>query len=454
MGNRFRVAIVVLTVLVGLGLTIPVMAEMSSAGYRIPDDVISGGGSAMSSSSYQLVGTLGQSSPLGASNTPTLTYTNYPGFWQADECVFDGDTDGLTNCVEYGLGTQAYVRDSDVDGLIDGEEVVLGLDGYTTDPLLFDTDGDLLGDGAEHNAGSNPRKTDTDNDGLTDGQEVLGRNGFSTNPSYWDSDHDGLPDKFESDNYTGHTQNLNPASTADGSLNFDSDTNSNVNEYWNGGDPWAKNPVGTSACGFWAEGDGDLITGPGDKSALIAVMKGTGFDYSQVIPPNGNTQELDMDGIIGPGDVSLITSFMKATNTPVLGSRPNSLVAVPSATTCESPSLLVGYTCHVTVAVHNESTNPSWTYTAGIPVIFSVDPPGAATIFGGEGMDGSGHRYDTTGIMSGAPGGRATVVIRPDTTGTIYINANILACGTMSIGRSCPALSLTHFAAINASNPP
>ena len=58
-------------------------AAMESASYKIPSTVLSGGGSPMSSASYNGNSTLGQPSPLmNPSNPPTSTsYDNYPGFW-------------------------------------------------------------------------------------------------------------------------------------------------------------------------------------------------------------------------------------------------------------------------------------------------------------------------------------------------------------------------------------
>jgi hypothetical protein len=76
-----------------------------------------------------------------------------------------------------------FRRDSDGDGLMDGQEVRLG-----TDPLKLDTDGDRRNDHAEVMAGTNPFDPDTDNDGLIDGNEVI------TDPLDADSDDDGILD--------------------------------------------------------------------------------------------------------------------------------------------------------------------------------------------------------------------------------------------------------------------
>lgn len=60
-------------------------------------------------------------------------------------------------------------KDSDKDGLTDGEEKKLG-----TSNSDFDTDGDGLSDQAElQNTKTDPIKADTDNDGFADGLEIV-----------------------------------------------------------------------------------------------------------------------------------------------------------------------------------------------------------------------------------------------------------------------------------------
>ena len=64
----------------------------------------------------------------------------------------DPDQDGLTTLDEYRQCTNPKVADSDGDGLLDGEEVVV----YKTDPLVADSDGDMYSDGKEVDAGFDP----------------------------------------------------------------------------------------------------------------------------------------------------------------------------------------------------------------------------------------------------------------------------------------------------------
>ncbi len=82
-------------------------------------------------------------------------------------------------------------RDSDGDGLLDGEEFAIG-----TDWLDWDTDDDGRNDWHEHTGGgpipTDPFDPDTDDDGLLDSAEVFGSN--TTNPANADTDGDGLCD--------------------------------------------------------------------------------------------------------------------------------------------------------------------------------------------------------------------------------------------------------------------
>ncbi len=66
--------------------------------------------------------------------------------------IVDADSDGLANGTELSLGTDPYHPDSDGDGLIDGDEVIL----YATDPSNPDTDGDGCSDGVEVESGTDP----------------------------------------------------------------------------------------------------------------------------------------------------------------------------------------------------------------------------------------------------------------------------------------------------------
>ena len=79
--------------IIALCFTAPVSAEQSSANYSIDTDVLSGGGSECSSTSYFLMSTLGQPSAIGAASS--ANYLNYAGFWytlpQQEGCYWLGD---------------------------------------------------------------------------------------------------------------------------------------------------------------------------------------------------------------------------------------------------------------------------------------------------------------------------------------------------------------------------
>jgi len=143
----------------------------------------------------------------------------------------DSDGDGLQDYVELKYGTCLFMPDSDLDGLTDGEEIlVYGTnplnadtdgDGLTDsleievgiNPLRVDSDGDELGDKYEFKIGTNPLSPDSDHDLLLDGEEVK----IGTNPLRVDSDGDGL------DDYEEVRNNLNPNSIdSDGDFWIDS----------------------------------------------------------------------------------------------------------------------------------------------------------------------------------------------------------------------------------------
>ncbi|MCE9616549.1 MAG: hypothetical protein K8T26_19920 [Lentisphaerae bacterium] len=86
-----------------------------------------------------------------------------------DNAIGDPDFDFLSNLGEYQGGSDPHNRDTDDDGLADGEEVHT----YHSDPTRTDTDGDGLSDGQEvqvHHC--DPTKADSDGDGTSDGVEI------------------------------------------------------------------------------------------------------------------------------------------------------------------------------------------------------------------------------------------------------------------------------------------
>ncbi|MHA2276633.1 MAG: hypothetical protein ACXAC2_12735, partial [Candidatus Kariarchaeaceae archaeon] len=101
----------------------------------------------------------------------------------------DDDIDTLITIDEYLWGTDPASNDTDVDGVIDGEEVHV----YFTDPLNVDTDDDGLSDGEEiFTYITDPNDPDSDNDCLPDGMEII----YGLDPNFpdaiEDTDGDGL----------------------------------------------------------------------------------------------------------------------------------------------------------------------------------------------------------------------------------------------------------------------
>ncbi|MCR5737095.1 MAG: cellulose binding domain-containing protein [Eubacterium sp.] len=98
----------------------------------------------------------GLSDYLELSSTGTngaLKDSDENGILDGDE---DSDEDGLTNLEELKLGTDCGVAGTDGDALIDGDEIYK----YHTNPLQEDTDEDGVDDGKEVEMGTNPTKAD------------------------------------------------------------------------------------------------------------------------------------------------------------------------------------------------------------------------------------------------------------------------------------------------------
>ena len=97
---------------------------------------------------------------------PLSTDSDGNGILDYDE---DVDHDGLSFRQEAQAGTDSYNKDTDADGLLDGEEI----NTYGTNPLVADVDGDGLVDGDEIALGLNPLITDTNGNGISDLQEKI-----------------------------------------------------------------------------------------------------------------------------------------------------------------------------------------------------------------------------------------------------------------------------------------
>jgi hypothetical protein len=112
--------------------------------------------------------------------------------------------------------------------------------------ILEDADGDLLSDVREYLHNSDPQVQDTDGDTLNDYVEVYV---YHTEPDKYDTDGDGMDDGWEVTNSSGCT--VDPL-VDDAASDPDSDSVSNLAEYWNGTDPCVFNVV--------VDTDGDGLT--------------------------------------------------------------------------------------------------------------------------------------------------------------------------------------------------
>ena len=152
----------------------------------------------------------------------------------------DDDGDGLTNLQEHlgldafdsdhGFGsTRAILADSDSDGIGDNDELTGALNPYK--------EGQFEGDPPEGVPGAptDPNDADSDDDGLLDGEEVLeGSDGFVTNPWSVDTDADFMSDAYEvANNLLGGLDPTDP-SDSDFGADLDGDGIDNYDEFFAG----------------------------------------------------------------------------------------------------------------------------------------------------------------------------------------------------------------------------
>ncbi|MDD1772003.1 MAG: fibronectin type III domain-containing protein [Methanomassiliicoccales archaeon] len=126
---------------------------------------------------YALVNLFSLSSPYSASDLTSAST------WKINVTDITAGTEGRVEYVRLQVNgtTNVLDRDSDDDGLSDGEEVNFGIDGWYT----------------------NPRSSDSDSDGVSDGNEVSGITlcSYVTDPTRADTDDDGYNDNV--DRYMG-----------------------------------------------------------------------------------------------------------------------------------------------------------------------------------------------------------------------------------------------------------
>ncbi len=360
---------------------------------------------------------------------------------ETNPCAFDSDSDGIGDGLELGTyGTNPLRQDTDSDGIGDYVEAVSSA---CLDATEADTDGDGLldgtifgedkdGDGVVDPGETNPCLEDSDEDGLGDDEEP----GLGLDPLEWDTDGDALPDGYEVANSSGHALNLDPLDPGDGcASDFDGDGNANCHEYYNGTDIWSENVTGGSACFSWADSgstvSADGLVSPLDLGALNARASLKDASYTGVLPPNGDSQELDMDEIISALDLAVLRQMVANLSTSGNPSRPVALeVYGDTAVTAEVGS---------TVRIELGALNQGGKHTSSLGIIFTIDPSStaSATLLGGDGAASSG-RYDVTGPI--ATGGRSAIVLLPTAPGSLLLNAHLPPCGVDGKGRYCEEL--------------
>jgi hypothetical protein len=129
---------------------------------------------------------------LGDACDPDKDGDQMPNDWEvlysfnpdkASDAITDADIDEMTNVAEYLAGTNPRLKDTDIDGLLDGVEVKYGLNPLDNTDAGKDFDLDGLTNGEEIALKTDINNPDTDRDNMIDGDEILaGRNPLLNEP--------------------------------------------------------------------------------------------------------------------------------------------------------------------------------------------------------------------------------------------------------------------------------
>ena len=125
---------------------------------------------------------------------PSTTLVLEPGYHEIRFNYFERSALGY-GCMCLRLDDIRFTSlDTDLDGIPDEDEILLGMDPNDPSDALLDLDSDGLSNISEWVSGTDLLNPDTDGDSLLDGVEV---NTYGTNPLSIDSDADNLTDDFE-----------------------------------------------------------------------------------------------------------------------------------------------------------------------------------------------------------------------------------------------------------------
>ncbi len=138
---------------------------------------------------------------------------------------YDSDNDGYLDGEDVAPLNSRYALDTDQDGLPDVWEVANGSNEFEADVFWEDPDYDLLPNRVEFRLGTNGLLFDSDNDGHMDSEDR-----YPLNPLFQrDSDRDGIPDSVEEQVYS-----LDPDNQMDGGWDWDGDGVNNSQEFMRG----------------------------------------------------------------------------------------------------------------------------------------------------------------------------------------------------------------------------
>ncbi|MBN1328923.1 MAG: hypothetical protein JXA54_05570 [Candidatus Heimdallarchaeota archaeon] len=231
----------------------------------------------------------------------------------------DYDCDGMIDSIDW----NATLYDIDADGLIDGKEWFDNYNGTSINPEILDvdndglpnyldsdSDNDGLSDGLEYILGSSQNVIDSDRDGIADFDEVYGRFGFNTNPANSDSDNDGISDYDEIFGFTFLYRNGTEITVCTHPSKFDSDKDG-IPDGKEIMFPYYFNPIDPSD--GLADFDGDLLSNA--EEIMIYITNPYEWDTDNDLMPDGWELKYDLSP---KHDANYKWSFDETTNSTII----------------------------------------------------------------------------------------------------------------------------------------